>query len=120
MGSIFSWVVLKKTKLACQRLILNHISYNAVEFQLDKSGQLGELSETKPFTNEEIACENHFKRTYTRESQQVDFLSQSIFHSKTSDELGSSKDIAVHRLYQIECRFSKNQSLPISSAHRNF
>ncbi|GFQ72689.1 uncharacterized protein LOC103569155 [Trichonephila clavata] len=29
----------------------------------------------------------------------------------SSDELGSSRDIAVHRLQQIERRFSKNQSL---------
>ncbi|GFR11654.1 retrovirus-related Pol polyprotein from transposon 297 [Trichonephila clavata] len=29
----------------------------------------------------------------------------------SSDELGSSRDIAVHRLQQIECRFRKNQYL---------
>ncbi|GFW37839.1 uncharacterized protein LOC103569155 [Trichonephila clavipes] len=61
MESIFGWVVLGKTKLSCQRIILNHASYNAVEFQLDKFWQLEELGETKPFTNEEIACENHSK-----------------------------------------------------------
>ncbi|GFT45978.1 DUF1758 domain-containing protein [Trichonephila clavipes] len=58
MESIFGWVVLGKTKLSCQRIISNHASYNAVEFQLEKFWQLEELSETKPFTNEEIACEN--------------------------------------------------------------
>ncbi|GFQ75296.1 DUF1758 domain-containing protein [Trichonephila clavata] len=68
METIFGWVVLGKTKISCQRIISNHASYNAVEFQLDKCWQLEELSETKPFTNEEIACENHFKRTYTRDS----------------------------------------------------
>ncbi|GFV06009.1 DUF1758 domain-containing protein [Trichonephila clavipes] len=68
MESIFGWVVLGKTKLSCQRIISNHASYNAVEFQLDKFWQLEELGETKPFTNEEIACENHFKRTHTRDS----------------------------------------------------
>ncbi|GFW11236.1 DUF1758 domain-containing protein [Trichonephila clavipes] len=65
---IFGWVVLGKTKLSCQRIISNHASYNAVEFQLDKFWQLEELGETKPFTNEEIACENHFKGTRTRDS----------------------------------------------------
>ncbi|GFU32882.1 uncharacterized protein LOC103569155 [Trichonephila clavipes] len=68
MESIFGRVVLGKTKLSCQRIISNHASYNTVEFQLDKFWQLEELWETKPFTNEEIACENHFKRTYTRDS----------------------------------------------------
>ncbi|GFR21526.1 hypothetical protein TNCT_149621 [Trichonephila clavata] len=55
MESIFSWVVHGKTKLSCQRIISNHATYNTVKFQLDKFWQLEELSETKPFTNEEIA-----------------------------------------------------------------
>ncbi|GFR16114.1 pro-Pol polyprotein [Trichonephila clavata] len=51
-----------------------------------------ELSETKPFTNEEIACENHFKRTYTRDSTGR-FAVKFPFRD-SSDELGSSRDIA--------------------------
>ncbi|GFQ89622.1 pro-Pol polyprotein [Trichonephila clavata] len=109
METIFGWVVLGKTKISCQRIISNHASYNAVEFQLDKFWQLEELSETKPFTNEEIACENNFKRTYTRDSTGR-FAVKFPFRD-SSDELGSSRDIAVHRLQQIERRFSKNQSL---------
>ncbi|GFQ87693.1 DUF1758 domain-containing protein [Trichonephila clavata] len=109
METIFGWVVLGKTKISCQRIISNHASYNAVEFQLDKFWQLEELSETKPFTNEEIACENHFKRTYTRDSTGR-FAVKFPFRD-SSDELGSSRDIAVHRLHQIERRFSKNPSL---------
>ncbi|GFW25570.1 5'-3' exoribonuclease 2 [Trichonephila clavipes] len=109
MESIFGWVVLGKTKLSCQRIISNHASYNAVEFQLDKFWQLEELGETKPFTNEEIACEYHFKRTHTRDSTGR-FVVNFPFRD-SSDELGSSRDTAVHRLQQIECRFSKNKSL---------
>ncbi|GFQ79177.1 uncharacterized protein TNCT_189691 [Trichonephila clavata] len=107
--TIFGWVVLGKTKHFCQRIISNLASYNAVEFQLDKFWQLEELSETKPFTNEEIACENHFKSTYTRDSTGR-FAVKFPFRD-SSDKLGSSRDIAVHRLQQIERRFSKNQSL---------
>ncbi|GFS66869.1 uncharacterized protein LOC103569155 [Trichonephila clavipes] len=106
---IFGWVVLGKTKLSCQRIISNHASYNAVEFQLDKFWQLEELGETKPFTNEEIACENNFKRTHTRDSTGR-FVVNFPFRD-SSDELGSSRDTAVHRLQQIERRFSKNKSL---------
>ncbi|GFV91966.1 cytochrome P450 2E1 [Trichonephila clavipes] len=98
-----------KNKISCQRFISNHASYNAVEFQLDKFWQLEELSETKPFTNEEIACENHFKRAHTRESTGR-FVVNFPFRD-SSDELGSSRDTAVHRLQQIERRFSKNKSL---------
>ncbi|GFV97968.1 uncharacterized protein LOC103569155 [Trichonephila clavipes] len=104
-----SWVVLGKTKLSCQRIISNHASYHAVEFQLDKFWQLEELCKTKPFTNEETACENHFKRTHTRGSTgrfTVNFL-----FLDSSDELGSSRDTAMHLLQQTERRFSKNKSL---------
>ncbi|GFT93124.1 uncharacterized protein LOC103569155 [Trichonephila clavipes] len=74
-------------------------SYNAVEFQLDKFWKLEELGETKPFTNEEIACENHFKRTHTRDSAGR-FVVNVPFRD-SSGELGSSRDTAVHRLQQI-------------------
>ncbi|GFX25023.1 uncharacterized protein LOC103569155 [Trichonephila clavipes] len=109
MESIFGWVVLEETKLSYQRIISNHASYNAVEFQLDKFWQLEELGETKPFTNEEIPCENHFKRTHT-----CDLTGRFVVNfpfRDSSDELGSSRDTAVHRLQQIERRFSKNKSL---------
>ncbi|GFU92180.1 uncharacterized protein LOC103569155 [Trichonephila clavipes] len=109
MESIFGWVVLGKTKISCQRIISNHASYNAVEFQVDKFWQLEELGETKHFTNEEIACENHFKRTHTRDLTGR-FVVNFPFRD-SSDELGSSRYTAVHRLQQIERRFSKNKSL---------
>ncbi|GFT01585.1 uncharacterized protein LOC103569155 [Trichonephila clavipes] len=91
-------------------------SYNAVEFQHDKFWQLEELGETKPFTNEEIAYENHFKRTHTRDSTGR-FVVNFPFRD-SSDELGSSRDTAVHRLQRIERRFSKNKSL--SSQYHEF
>ncbi|GFX39980.1 DUF1758 domain-containing protein [Trichonephila clavipes] len=96
MESLFGWVVPGKTKLSCQRINSNHASYNAVEFQLDKFWQLEELCETKPFTNEEIACENHFKRIHTRDS--TGRFSVNFPFRDSSDELGSSRHITVHRL----------------------
>ncbi|GFU30952.1 uncharacterized protein LOC103569155 [Trichonephila clavipes] len=109
MESIFGWVVLGKTKLFYQRIISNHASYNAVEFQLDKFWQLEELGETNTFTNEEIACENHFKLTHTRDSTGR-FVVNFPFRD-SSDELGSSRETSVHRLQQIAHSFSKNKSL---------
>ncbi|GFQ90804.1 uncharacterized protein LOC103569155 [Trichonephila clavata] len=109
MESIFGWVVLRKTELSCQRIISNNASCNTVEFLLDKFWQLKELSETKLFTNEEIACENHFRQTYTPDSTGIFAVKFPFRYS--GDELGSSRDIAVHRLQQIERRFSKNQFL---------
>ncbi|GFR11349.1 DUF1758 domain-containing protein [Trichonephila clavata] len=113
MKTIFGWVVLGKTKLSCQRIISNHASYNAVEFQLDKFWLLEELSETKPFTNEEIACENHFKRTYTSDSTgrfavkfPFEILVMNLVHLYR---------LTVHRLQQIERRFSKNNLFLINT-----
>ncbi|GFX42821.1 uncharacterized protein LOC103569155 [Trichonephila clavipes] len=88
----------------CPRVVVN-----SIEFQLDRFWQLEELCETKPFTNEEIACENHFKIIHTRESTGR-FAVNFPFRDST-DELGSSRDTVVHRLQQIERRFNENKSL---------
>ncbi|GFT51091.1 uncharacterized protein LOC103569155 [Trichonephila clavipes] len=100
MESIFSCVVLGKTKLSCPRIISNHANYNTVEFQLDKFWQLEKLCETKPFTNEEIACENHFKRTHTRDS--TGRFAVNFSFRDSSDELRSSRD--------TDCRASSTAS----------
>ncbi|GIY85287.1 DUF1758 domain-containing protein [Caerostris darwini] len=39
-----------------------------VEFELDKFWQLEEISNIKPYTREETACENHFIQTFSRDS----------------------------------------------------
>ncbi|XP_054708437.1 uncharacterized protein LOC129218237 [Uloborus diversus] len=115
LESIFGWVILGKTESKSnsksQTVISNHASfeYNAIEYELDKFWKLEEISETNPYTEEEAACENHFKQTFSRDSTGR-FVVKLPFR-ETIDELGSSRDIAVHRLQQIERRFVKNQSL---------
>ncbi|GIY35135.1 hypothetical protein CDAR_206901 [Caerostris darwini] len=66
--SIFGWVILGKTKGISQTILSNHASCNAVEFELDKFWQLEEISNIKPYTQEETACENHFIQTFSRDS----------------------------------------------------
>ncbi|GIY71759.1 DUF1758 domain-containing protein [Caerostris darwini] len=66
--SIFGWVILGKTKDISQTILSNHASCNAVEFELDKFWQLEEISNIKPYTQEETACENHFIQTFSRDS----------------------------------------------------
>ncbi|GFX30630.1 uncharacterized protein LOC103569155 [Trichonephila clavipes] len=89
----------------CQtKLRINHLTAVKSVAILEK-----ELCETNPFTNEEIACENLFKRTHTRDSTGT-FAVNFPFRD-SSDDLGSSRDTSVHRLQQIEHRFSKNKSL---------
>ncbi|GIY04458.1 DUF1758 domain-containing protein [Caerostris darwini] len=66
--SIFGWVILGKTKGISQTITSNHASCNAVEFELDKFWQLKEISNIKPYTQEETACENHFIQTFSRDS----------------------------------------------------
>ncbi|GFS67450.1 uncharacterized protein TNCV_2903491 [Trichonephila clavipes] len=96
-----SFVLSRATTIAslakCQKEKTS-VLFEAVE--LDKFWQLEELGETKPFTNEEIACENHFKRAHTRDSTGRFTVNFPFLDSR--DELGSSRDTAVHRLQQIE------------------
>ncbi|GIY46036.1 DUF1758 domain-containing protein [Caerostris darwini] len=66
--SIFGWVILGKTKGISQTILSNHASYNAVEFEFDKFWQLEEISNIKPYTQDETACENHFIQTFSRDS----------------------------------------------------
>ncbi|GFY13532.1 uncharacterized protein LOC103569155 [Trichonephila clavipes] len=112
MESIFGWVVLGKTKLSCQRIISNHASYNAVEFQLDKFWQLEELGETKPFTNEEIACENHFERTHTRDS--TGRFAVNFPFRDSSDELGSFRDTPCIIFSKMNVDLVKTNHFPIN------
>ncbi|GIY37243.1 DUF1758 domain-containing protein [Caerostris darwini] len=66
--STFGWVILGKTKGISQTILSNHASCNAVEFELDKFRQLEEISNVKPYTQEETACENHFTQTFSPHS----------------------------------------------------
>ncbi|GIX67568.1 hypothetical protein CDAR_563991 [Caerostris darwini] len=109
LESIFGWVILEKTKGISQTIISNHASCNAVEFELDKFWQLEEISNIKPYTQEETACENHFIQTFSRDA--TGRFAVKFPFRESSDELGSSRDIAIHRLHQIERRFAKNPSL---------
>ncbi|GIX96405.1 DUF1758 domain-containing protein [Caerostris darwini] len=65
---IFGRVILGNTKDISQTILSNHASCNAVEFELDKFWQLEEISNIKPYTQEETACENHFIQTFSCDS----------------------------------------------------
>ncbi|CAL1285546.1 unnamed protein product [Larinioides sclopetarius] len=115
LESIFGWVILGKTRNASQSIISNHVSYNAVEYQLDKFWELESITETKTYTEEETACENYFKHTHTH-TQTFSRDSPGRFIVKfpfreSGEELGSSRDIAVHRLQQVEHRFTTEINL---------
>ncbi|GIX87495.1 reverse transcriptase [Caerostris darwini] len=85
LESIFGWVILGKTKGISQTFISNHASCNAVEFEVDKFWQLEEISDIKPYTQEETACENHFIQTFSRDSTGI-FAVKFPFR-KSSNEL---------------------------------
>ncbi|GIY19138.1 hypothetical protein CDAR_455191 [Caerostris darwini] len=86
LESIFGWVILGKTKGISQTLISNHASCNAVEFKLDKFWQLEEISNIKPYTQEETACENPFILTFSRDS--TGRFAVKFPFRESSDELG--------------------------------
>ncbi|XP_035220656.1 uncharacterized protein LOC118193646 [Stegodyphus dumicola] len=116
LESIFGWVIIGKTKSVLQTIVSNHASCTNVQLQLEKFWKLEEISEIKHYTEEEIECENHFKRNFSRDSTGR-FVVKFPFR-RSGNELGSSRDVAVHRLQSIERQFIKNKSL--SSQYHKF
>ncbi|XP_035227029.1 uncharacterized protein LOC118199315 [Stegodyphus dumicola] len=68
LESIFGWVIIGKTKSVSQTIVSNHASCTNVQLQLEKFWKLEEISDIKHYTEEEIECENHFKRNFSRDS----------------------------------------------------
>ena len=99
----------QKAKALSQTIISDHATCITVDFQLDKFWQLEEISEASPCIKKELACEDHYKRTFFRDD--TGRFNVKFPFRESSDELGSSRDLAVHRLQQIERRFRKNESL---------
>ncbi|XP_035228954.1 uncharacterized protein LOC118201044 [Stegodyphus dumicola] len=116
LESIFGWVNIGKTKCVPQTIISNHASCTNAQFQLENFWKLEEISEIKPYTEEEIECENHFKQNFSRDSTGR-FVVKFPFH-RSSNELQSSRDAAVHCLQSTERQFIKNKSL--SSQYHKF
>nr|XP_042901871.1 uncharacterized protein LOC122270054 [Parasteatoda tepidariorum] len=113
LESIFGWVILGRTEskspIKARTIITNHASCSEAEYQLDKFWKLEEITEAKSYSEEEIACENHFKETFSRDS--TGRFAVNFPFRESSEELGSSRNFAIHRLLQIERRFIENQSL---------
>ncbi|XP_035217005.1 uncharacterized protein LOC118190410 [Stegodyphus dumicola] len=87
-----------------------------MKLQLEKFWKLDEILEIKHYTEEEIECKNHFKRNFSRDSTGR-FVVKFPFR-RSGNELGSSRDVAVHRLQSTERQFIENKSL--SSQYHKF
>ncbi|XP_035233751.1 uncharacterized protein LOC118205569 [Stegodyphus dumicola] len=109
LESIFGWVIIGKSKCVSQTIISNHAICTNVQFQLDNFWKSEEILEIKPYTEEEIEFENHFKRNFSRDSTGK-FVVKFPFR-RSSSKLGSSMDVAVHRLQNTERQFIENKSL---------
>ncbi|XP_035206847.1 uncharacterized protein LOC118181766 [Stegodyphus dumicola] len=98
LESIFGWVIIGKTKSVSQTIVSNHASCTNVQLQLEKFWKLEEISEIKHYTEEEIECENHFKRNFSRDSTGR-FVVKFPFR-RSGNELGSSRDVAsISQIY---------------------
>nr|XP_042911765.1 uncharacterized protein LOC122272315 [Parasteatoda tepidariorum] len=95
-----------KSPIKTLTIITNHASCSEAEYQLDKFWKLEEITEAKSYSEEEIACENHLKETFSRDS--TGRIAVKFPFRESSEKLGSSRNFAIHRLQR---RFVKNQSL---------
>ncbi|GIY70216.1 uncharacterized protein LOC103569155 [Caerostris darwini] len=106
LESIFVWIILRKTKSASHTVISNHASCNAVKFELDKFWQFGEISNTKFYTQEELAYEKHLIQAfsgYTRGRFDDKFPP-----CESNDDLRSSRNIAYIKLNSFSLRINSS------------
>jgi len=109
--TIFGWVIFGQADLSqrCQKSVQILHSINDLNKSLGKFWELEEVPNMSHLTKEEIMCERHFQETHVRDSSGR-YVVKLPFKENVK-QLGSSREIAVSRLKQIERRFVKNQSL---------
>ncbi|XP_071043005.1 uncharacterized protein [Parasteatoda tepidariorum] len=109
-------ISLGKAKTINNTITSNHASFNTVDYQLDKFWNSGEISETKLILLKKYNMNISFEKTFYRASTGRFIIKFPLRES--SDQFGSTGDIAVHRLQQIKRRFEKNQ--PLSQQNHKF
>ncbi|XP_043063598.1 uncharacterized protein LOC122319869 [Drosophila ficusphila] len=106
------WIVFGKTNQILSHAISIRCHQTNLESLVNKFFELEKIPETRQLTAEEQWCEDHFKRTHTRQSNgkymvRLQFKTQ--FDS--SQVLGKSRQIALDRFHMLERKFQKQPAL---------
>ncbi|CAG9137619.1 unnamed protein product [Plutella xylostella] len=116
LNSRLGWIISGKvtqTNVQPHNIVVAHTKME-VDQLLRQFWEIEEyIPHKKPMTKEEIQCEEHFKKTHTREAGR--YVVSLPFKDETSPEkhLGDSKPLAVQRLLQLEKRFKRRPELKV-------
>ncbi|XP_055381380.1 uncharacterized protein LOC129611975 [Condylostylus longicornis] len=111
-NTIFGWILSGAIKLQdVPTIMINNFHMQSdLNETLKRFWELEEIPENKMMTEEELACEKHFCSTHSRAADgryQVELP----FIEEDPIEIGSSRHIAVARLFGMEKQFCKNRQL---------
>lgn len=111
--------ILQKTKLGWiisgplpqkgPQMISCNVSQGVKEFDLSQFWEVEECHASRSLSKEELACEEHFKSTYKRNSDGRFIVKIPLKGS--IEELGESRSIAEKRFYLLERKLERNSNL---------
>ena len=80
-----------------------------LDFDLSKFWELEEVPSCKVLSSEQIACEEHFVKNTTRNSEGR-YIVRLLFNGRRN-EIGHSRNVALRRLHFLENRFHRQPEL---------
>ncbi|XP_055385905.1 uncharacterized protein LOC129614946 [Condylostylus longicornis] len=111
--TIFGWIITDNVDK--QSVNTTSIEKFHIQSHLDDSirrfWELEEVPEQIIFTEEELLCENHFSETFRRLEDGRYQVELPLIPDERPISLGSSRHIAIARLFGMEKQFSKNEVL---------
>ncbi|XP_055623293.1 uncharacterized protein LOC129766719 [Toxorhynchites rutilus septentrionalis] len=112
VNTVFGWVAAGKVNLGRMNPVpVCHVAVdNSLEQKIERFWTIEEIQDVPRLTQEEIYCENHYKVTFSRdtEGRYVVRLPKRLGFEKM---IGDSREMAVRRLIQLERRFKRDEDL---------
>nr|CAI5820860.1 unnamed protein product [Callosobruchus analis] len=77
--------------------------------EIEKFWQIENIDEQRKFTAEELECQTHFEKTYTRD--RTGRFVVALPFKENANQLGDTKNMAVQRFFNLEKRLDKNNEM---------
>ncbi|XP_050293812.1 uncharacterized protein LOC126734295 [Anthonomus grandis grandis] len=105
----FGWIVSGRISSEAHQEVRCHLVQNVdLDKQLTRFWEIEEFPRVKILSSEEKACEQHFLKTFKRDSNNRFVVTIPLLESP--DRLGNSYDIAEKRFLSLERKFDRDES----------
>nr|CAI5863527.1 unnamed protein product [Callosobruchus analis] len=108
----FGWIIggyisaIGKSQKAVSMLA---IANEQLHQEIEKFWQIENIDEQRKFTAEELECQTHFEKTYTRD--RTGRFVVALPFKENANQLGDTKNMAVQRFFNLEKRLDKNNEM---------